>query len=212
MDDETLLSFIFTRAWSKTFIKPFVLKFENPRNTFFKLTFVLEKKTKKTNLGLSYVMPLKIFVFRILCMPFCMLPLLPHTSLSWHCSNPFIPPKRLLPWKRSCIACMDPFCGDLFVPPVLASESNAATVLLATIPLKPSSASPKEIECAIQKGIRELLLWKHYWRIAIRMHVHVAGSEATETVLSTYWAVLSLTEIRLLLNHKYNYVWICIYV
>jgi condensin-2 complex subunit G2 len=39
---------------------------------------------------------------------------------------------------------------------------NAATVLLATFPLKPSSASPKEIERAIQKGVRELVLWKHY--------------------------------------------------
>jgi hypothetical protein len=39
---------------------------------------------------------------------------------------------------------------------------NAATVLWATFPLKPSSASPREIERAIQKGVRELVLWKHY--------------------------------------------------
>jgi hypothetical protein len=35
-------------------------------------------------------------------------------------------------------------------------------VLWATFPLKPSSASPREIERAIQKGVRELVLWKHY--------------------------------------------------
>jgi condensin-2 complex subunit G2 len=79
---------------------------------------------------------------------------------------------------------------------------NAATVLSATFPLKPSSASPKEIERAIQKGISalEALLTDS------DPHVRVAGSEATATVLGTYWAVLSSTDIRLLLNRKYNFV------
>jgi condensin-2 complex subunit G2 len=77
---------------------------------------------------------------------------------------------------------------------------NAAIVLSATFPLKTSSASPKEIERAIQKRISalEALLTDS------DPHVHVAGSEATARVLGTYWAVLSLTDIRLLLNRKYT--------
>jgi hypothetical protein len=60
--------------------------------------------------------------------------------------------------------------------------------------------SPKEIERAIQKRISalEALLTDS------DPHVHVAGSEATARVLGTYWAVLSLTDIRLLLNRKYT--------
>jgi condensin-2 complex subunit G2 len=77
---------------------------------------------------------------------------------------------------------------------------NAATVLSATFLLKPSSASPKEIERAIQKRISalEALLTDN------DPHVRVAGSEATARVLGTYWAALSSTDIRLLLNRKYT--------
>jgi hypothetical protein len=58
------------------------------------------------------------------------------------------------------------------------------------------------MERAIQKGISalEALLTDS------DPHVRVAGSEATATVLGTYWAVLSSTDIRLLLNRKYNFV------
>ena len=60
---------------------------------------------------------------------------------------------------------------------------NAAVVLSATFPLKSSSASPKEMERAVQKGTSalEALLTDSDPR------VRVAGSEATATVLATFW-------------------------
>jgi len=75
---------------------------------------------------------------------------------------------------------------------------NAATVLSETFPLKASSASPKEMELAVQKGTGALksLLTDNDPR------VRVAGSETTATVLATFWDVLSATDIRMLLNRK----------
>lgn len=76
---------------------------------------------------------------------------------------------------------------------------NAAVVLSATFPLKASSASPKEMERAVQKGTHALksLLTDNDPR------VRVAGSEVTATVLATFWDVLPATDIRMLLNRKY---------
>jgi condensin-2 complex subunit G2 len=75
---------------------------------------------------------------------------------------------------------------------------NAAAVLAVTFPLKASSMSHKETEQAIQKGTKSLkdLLTDSDPR------VRVAGSEATATVLTTFWDVLPVTDIRMLLNRK----------
>ena len=76
---------------------------------------------------------------------------------------------------------------------------NAAVVLAATFPLKASSASPKEMERAVQKGTKALkaLLTDNDPR------VRVAGSEATAMVLATFWDALPATDIRMLLNRKF---------
>lgn len=83
---------------------------------------------------------------------------------------------------------------------------NAATILSATFPLKASSAGHKEMERAVQKGAKTLksLLTDNDPR------VRVAGSEATATVLATFWDVLPTTDIRTLLNRKCIYLYSCI--
>jgi condensin-2 complex subunit G2 len=75
---------------------------------------------------------------------------------------------------------------------------NAAAVLSVTFPLKTASINHKETEQAIQKGTKALkdLLTDSDPR------VRVAGSEATATILATFWDVLPVIDIRMLLNRK----------
>lgn len=75
---------------------------------------------------------------------------------------------------------------------------NAAAVLAVTFPLNAPSLGHKETEQAIQKGTKALkdLL------IDSDPRVRVAGSEATATILATFWDVLPATDIRMLLNRK----------
>jgi condensin-2 complex subunit G2 len=75
---------------------------------------------------------------------------------------------------------------------------NAAAVLAVTFPLQAPSLGHKETERAVQKGTKALkdILTDSDPR------VRVAGSEATATILATFWDVLSVGDIRILLNRK----------
>jgi hypothetical protein len=74
---------------------------------------------------------------------------------------------------------------------------NAALVLAEVFPLQ--DASHTQTEASIRKGCTGLksLLQDRDPR------VRVAGSEAVAKILSTYWDVVSSTDIRTLLNRKY---------